>query len=177
VRVGRQNQRQHRHLLYHPIAGNTFGNRTIAVKVSVIRARQRSRVDLGRAGCHANGRKRSKALSNKQPRRVGSRPGNSPFGHTARRVAAEHVSMGDEGVDQIGGVDPVICAWTIRACTRERTKKASISSALLPKLMLNNPPSVYRRAPPAVALRSQSAGTAMAAAPIRKTQPAGASKM
>jgi hypothetical protein len=26
--------------------------------------------------------------------------------------------MDDEGVDQIGGVDPVICAWTIRACTR-----------------------------------------------------------
>jgi len=59
---------------------------------------------------YANSPKRRKALFNKQPRRVGSRPGNAPFGHTARRVAAEHVAMDDKGVDQIRGVDPVICA-------------------------------------------------------------------
>ena len=36
VRVGRENQRQHRHLLSHLIAGSTFGNRPIAVKVSAV---------------------------------------------------------------------------------------------------------------------------------------------
>ena len=42
VRVRRENQRQHAQLLPHPIAGNTFGNWPIAVKVSalVIRARR-----------------------------------------------------------------------------------------------------------------------------------------
>jgi len=32
VRVGLENQRQHRHLLSHRIAGSSFGNRRIAVK-------------------------------------------------------------------------------------------------------------------------------------------------
>ncbi len=42
VRVGRENQRQHRHLLSQLIAGYSFGNRPIAVKLSArfaIRAR------------------------------------------------------------------------------------------------------------------------------------------
>ena len=76
-------------------------------------------------------------------------------------------------------IEPVICAWTIRVFARERTKRASISSAVLPKLMLSSPPIVLpaRSASCSVARRSQSASTAMAAAPVRKTQPAGASKM
>src|SRR6267378_2842158 len=36
VRVRRENQRQHRHLLSDLIAGSTFGNRPIAVKVSAV---------------------------------------------------------------------------------------------------------------------------------------------
>jgi hypothetical protein len=36
VGVGRQNQGQHRHLLSDLIAGSTFGNRPIAVKVSAV---------------------------------------------------------------------------------------------------------------------------------------------
>ena len=40
VRVGRENQGQHRHLLSHLIAGSTFGNRPIAVKASAVGSRQ-----------------------------------------------------------------------------------------------------------------------------------------
>jgi hypothetical protein len=36
VRVRRENQVQHRHLLSDLIAGSTFGNRPIAVKVSAV---------------------------------------------------------------------------------------------------------------------------------------------
>jgi len=47
VRVGRENQGQHRHLLTHLIAGNTFGNRPVAVKLSAssIRIRLPSKPD------------------------------------------------------------------------------------------------------------------------------------
>ena len=36
VRVRRENQGQHRHLLSHPVAGRTFGNRPIAVKARAV---------------------------------------------------------------------------------------------------------------------------------------------
>ena len=36
VRVGREHQGQHRHLLSHLIAGGTFGNRPIAVKMGAV---------------------------------------------------------------------------------------------------------------------------------------------
>ena len=42
VRVGRENQRQHRHRLSHLIRGSTFGNRPIAVKLAPSEVEARS---------------------------------------------------------------------------------------------------------------------------------------
>jgi hypothetical protein len=36
LQVRRENQGQHRHLLSHPVAGRTFGNRPIAVKARAV---------------------------------------------------------------------------------------------------------------------------------------------
>ena len=69
VRVGRENQRQHRHLLSDLIASSTFGNRPIAVKVSAVRDPCPPAVGFGLVStraeprCHANGRNRRNAAS------------------------------------------------------------------------------------------------------------------
>jgi len=36
---------------------------------------------------------------------AGQGSGNTPFGLTARRFAGKHVAMGDEGVDEVGGIE------------------------------------------------------------------------
>src|SRR5262249_3012249 len=91
VGVGREYQRQHQNLLPHPITGNTFGNRPSAVKVNAAGDRRPAAVKVelrstrAESRRHADGRKRRKASSKKQARRVG--PG--PFRLTSRRVAAK----------------------------------------------------------------------------------------
>jgi hypothetical protein len=69
VRIRRENQRQHRRPLFHPVARSTFGNRPIAVKVSAVSDPCPAAVEVGfgftwaEPRCQANGRKSA------QPRR------------------------------------------------------------------------------------------------------------
>ena len=69
-------------------------------------------------------------------------------------------------------MEPVICARTIAAPLAVSTKKASSSSAMLPKLMVSSPPMAAPAwaATCSVACRTQSASTATAIAPVTNTQ-------
>src|SRR5262249_50976277 len=104
----------------------------------------------------------------------------------ARRFGGKHVAIGDEGIEEVGGVEhqqddrdaeEQQCRADDRAGDLRlddpsvgpgRTKRANMSSAmssaLLPKLMLSSPPIVLpvRSASWSVARRSRSASTAMA---------------
>ena len=82
VRVGRENQGQHRHLLSRLIAGNTFGNRPIAVKASAVSDSCPAAVKVGLG-----------ATSDR--RTVGSHVIHSVTDPLGRLTAAIHVYGGD----------------------------------------------------------------------------------
>jgi hypothetical protein len=95
VRVRRENQGQHRHLLSHLIAGSTFGNRPIAVKASAVSDPCPAAVKVGSGAtraeprCHANGRNRRKLA-------VALRSGEGPL--TIRFADFRHCAVQASGL-------------------------------------------------------------------------------
>ena len=91
VRVRRENQGQHRHLLSDLIASSTFDNQPIAVKAGAVSdpcpaaVKVRLRVHLGQASCHANGRNRRDGAV---PRGAAPTERACPFGRPTRHRRA-----------------------------------------------------------------------------------------